>query len=53
MYREYQVNQDPTIKSELNAFNKHIHNMIQQYKSHKWMEACNKIHEKQGKTFLS
>ena len=51
IYREYQANQDLTIKSEFNALIKHIHNMIQQYKSHKWMEACDKINDEQGKHF--
>lgn len=51
MYREYQANQDPNKKRDINTFNKHIHKMIQQYKTHRWMEACDKINDKQGKHF--
>lgn len=51
MLREYQVNRDPDKKRDINSFNKHIHKMILQYKTHKWMESCDKINAKQGKHF--
>lgn len=51
MYREYQNNPDPLTKTQINDYNKNIHRMIQQYRSHTWLETCTKIKHKQGRNF--
>lgn len=51
MLREYQVNGDPEIKKQINQFNKSIHKMIFQYKTHTWLQTCKTINESRGRLF--
>ncbi|KAL3288054.1 hypothetical protein HHI36_002505 [Cryptolaemus montrouzieri] len=49
MYREYKTHQDPGIKRSINESNKNIQNMIQEFRSHSWIEACERINEQKRK----
>lgn len=40
MYREYLVNRDPAAKTDLNQLNKNIQFLVQEYKTHKWIQIC-------------
>lgn len=51
LYREYREHGEPGLKTELNRFNRNIQELIQQFKTYKWISACENINEKQGKTY--
>lgn len=51
MYREYKANINQEFKQKINEFNKNIHKMIVQYRTHKWLEACQEINKQRGKNF--
>ena len=51
MYRAYRNNPDPKTKTLINDYNKNIHRMIQQYRTHKWLHTCSNINQKQGRNF--
>lgn len=53
MYREYRATEDPTMKSDINRFNKNIQQLIQEFKTHKWIQACENINEKKRKNVLA
>lgn len=51
LYREYKLNDNPTLKKEINLLNKNIQNLIQEFNLHKWIGTCEKINEKKGKNY--
>lgn len=51
LYREYQTNQEPSLKQKINKLNREIHNMILQFRSNKYLEACKEIEDKEGRTY--
>lgn len=51
LFREYQTNQDPSLKRKFNKLNRDIHNMILQYRSNKYLEACKEIEDQKGRTY--
>ncbi|XP_044765008.1 uncharacterized protein LOC123321460 isoform X1 [Coccinella septempunctata] len=51
LYREYQSNQEPSLKRKFNKLNKDIHNMILQFRSNKYLEACKEIEDQKGRTY--
>ena len=51
MLREYYANPDPDIKRKINEYNKMVHKMLIQYKSHFWLQTCQEIEESKRRLF--
>lgn len=51
IYREYQQNRNQDVKRAINDLNKNIHNLINHFKTHQWLEACQKINKANGRNF--
>ena len=51
LYREIKQFENPEIKRNFNELNKHIHKLIQQFRTSKWLEVCQEINKEQGRNY--
>lgn len=51
LYRDFRMSEIPDLKRKFNELNKHIQALIKQFKSEKYIEACDKINKSKGKKY--